>query len=202
MFNYYRYKMYNVYTIINPDKPTEAVISYWRFNVQGGLLFTPSDVLSGGITIAPGFKAYPESDLPEISSNIKSVSKFPLKIGAGINYMPLKNKLNLLFDYNFAQTSDLEGYKDRHNFNFGAELKVNPKLTLRAGAFTFFDIRDFKSQTVTFPQPEGEHEQIFITFGGTVNLKIVEITGSVMDSHISKGFVKNTYFNLGAAVNF
>ena len=142
------------------------------------------------------------SDIEQISSSFEVVSIFPMRIGAGLKYSPLNNKLNLYLDYNFVQTSDLEGYKDRHDFNFGGDFILNKNFTLRTGIFTFLDNRDFEQSNVTFAQPEGEHEQIFLTFGGTAVFKNLEITGSVMDSHISGGFVKVTHINLGTAVKF
>jgi hypothetical protein len=201
-FTYHRNFIHGVTTITEPDRYQDAVRSFSRFNVQGGLLFTPSKVFSAGITFTPGFKGYPESDIQEVSPSFKVVSKFPMRAGAGIKYTPVKNKLNLYLDYNFVQTSELTGYKDRHDFNFGGDIILNKNLTVRAGAFSFFDNRDFDRSTVTFPHPKGEHEQIFLTGGFTANFNKIEITGSVMDSHISKGFVKITYINLGAAVNF
>jgi long-subunit fatty acid transport protein len=201
-FSYHRNFIHGVSTISEPDRSRDAVNTFSRFNIQAGLLFTPSGIFSAGVTFIPGFKAYPESDIEEVSPNIKVVSKFPMRVGAGIKYTAIKNKLNLYLDYNFVQTSELKGYKDRHDFNFGGDIIVNKNITLRAGAFSFFDNRNFEQSTVTFPHPEGEHEQIFLTCGATANFNDFKITGSVMDSHISKGFVKLTYINLGTVVNF
>ncbi len=202
-FSYHRNFIHGATTLQSPDTRIDVVSSFSRFNVQGGLLFTPAEQFSAGVTFTPGFKAYPESDEMQVSSNIKVVSKFPMRIGAGIKYTPVKNKLNLYFDYNFVQTSDLVGYKDRHDFNFGGDLMVNKNLTFRAGAFTFFDNRDFLDQTIiTYAHAQGEYEQIFLTIGGTAKFKNLEVTGSVMDSHISSGFVKVTHINLGGVVNF
>jgi long-subunit fatty acid transport protein len=201
-FSYYRNFIHGVTTIWDPINLQDAVSTLTRFNVQGGLLYSPVELFSAGITFTPGFKGYPESDIEEISSSFKLVSKFPTKIGAGIRYSPLKNQLNLYLDYNFVQTSDLEGYKDRHDFNLGGDLVVNKQLTLRAGVFTFFDNRDLDQEGVYFPQAERELEQIFLTIGATAGFKNIEITGSIMDSHISSGFVKVTHINLGTAINF
>jgi hypothetical protein len=201
-FSYHRTFIHGVTTITSPDDFTDVVSTFSRFNVQGGLIFSPVSQFSAGVTFTPGFKAYPENDLEEVSSNIKTVSKFPMRIGAGIKYTTIRNKLNLYLDYNFIQTSDLKGYKDRHDFNFGGDVIVNKNLTLRAGAFTFLDNRNFDQSTVSFPDAKGEHEQIFITLGGTVILKNIELTGSIMDSHISGGFVKVTHLNLGGVINF
>lgn len=201
-YSLYRTYMQGVTTEIEPETSQNAVSSFWRLNAQFGLLFVPSEIFSVGVTFTPGFKAYPQSDLETVSPNTRIVSKYPMKLGAGIKLMAVKNKLNLFLDYNYSQTSQITGYKDKHDFNLGAELYLNKNVVLRAGGFTYLDNRNFNDSMVSFLHPEGEYEQIFVTFGSSIKLKNVELNASIMDSHLSKGFIKNTYINAGVVLNF
>lgn len=201
-YSLYRTFLHGVTTEIEPETSHDALSSFWRLNAQAGLLFTPSEMFSFGISFTPGFKAYPKSDLEPVSTNIRIVSKFPMKFGAGIKVMAIKNKLNLFLDYNYSQTSEITGYHDKHDFNIGADYILNKNVILKAGAFTFLDNRDFTDSRVIFLHPEGEYEQIFVTVGAAAKFKNVELNASIIDSHLSKGFIKNTYLNFGAVLNF
>lgn len=202
-YSLYRTAVHGASTLEQPDGTGEDIVgSFWRLNGQFGLHYTASEMFSAGVTFTPGFKEYQSNGARSISPMIKTVSKYPMKIGAGIKVNPIKEKLSFFLDYNFSQTSQITGYKDKHNVNFGAEYNFKNNVILRTGFFTLLDNRNFNDSMVTFIDPEGKYSQIFVTLGGTLKIKNIEINTSVMDSHLSTGLIKNTYVNAGMRLDF
>lgn len=87
-------------------------------------------------------------------------------------------------------------------FNLGAEYKTSKATFLRFGFFTFFDNRTFDDLNISYYFEKGKFTQYFLTAGFTYKTKNIDITGSVLDSHISPGMIKNTYFNTSISYNF
>lgn len=202
-YNFYRNDMKGVTTIIDPIVPHEVTNSFERLNVQVGLFYKPVKTFSAGLTFTPGSKSdIKSSEDYFISPYYKFVGRYPFKISAGINFLTMNNKLNLAFDYNFQRTSEMIGHLDKNDVNFGCEYYMNKKLTLRAGFFTSFDIRDFHSDEVGFPGSEGDFTQYFITGGLTYMLKNANLSLTVMDSHISPGIIKLFIVNTALVFNF
>ncbi|MEO8514884.1 MAG: outer membrane beta-barrel protein, partial [Ignavibacteria bacterium] len=95
---------------------------YWRF----GLKYDANKNLSIGATVTPGFSTeiHYNNDI-FITPRFVNISKYPLKIGGGIEYRLMKNKLKFAADYNFEQLSKIQGYKDKHDVNLGVEYMAN-----------------------------------------------------------------------------
>ena len=203
MYSMYRDDLKGVTTIVDPLTPHEVTNSFERFNIQAGLYFKPSKYFSAGLTFTPGFKSdIKSSEDLGYPVFIKWVSNNPFKISAGVNFITLEGKLNLLLDYNFQRTSEMTGYIDKNNINFGCEYTLNNRFTARAGFFTLFDIRDFHHEQVSFPGSEGDFSQYFLTGGVTYKINNVDISVSIMDSHISPGIIKLFYANSSLLFNF
>lgn len=203
MYSMYRDDLTGVTTIVDPLNPHNVTNSFERFNIQAGLYFKPSKYFSAGLTFTPGFKSdIKSSEDLGYPVFIKWVSNNPFKISAGVNFITLEGKLNLLLDYNFQRTSEMTGYIDKNNINFGCEYTLNNRFTARAGFFTLFDIRDFHHEQVSFPGSEGDFSQYFLTGGVTYKINNVDISVSIMDSHISPGIIKLFYANSSLLFNF
>lgn len=202
-YSFYNNHITGATTIIDPINPHDITNSFERFNVQVGLKVTPAKNISAGLTFTPGFKAdVISSEDYSVSPNIKLVAVYPFKVTAGMEFLVLKEKLRLSFDYNFQRTSEIKGYLDKNDFNFGGEYTANKNLILRAGFFTLFDIRDFHSTGVGFPGKEGDFTQLFITAGITYKVKDLNISVGVTDSHISSGLIKVLKVNSSISYNF
>ncbi|NOS86832.1 MAG: hypothetical protein HOP31_16995 [Ignavibacteria bacterium] len=202
-YNMYRNDIRGVTTIVDPIVPHEVTNSFERLNVQVGLFYKPVKTFSAGLTFTPGFKSdIKSSEDFSISPNFKFVGRYPFKISAGINFLTMNNKLSLAFDYNFQRTSEMKGFLDKNDVNFGFEYYMNKNLTLRTGFFTSFDIRDFHNDEVGFPGSEGDFTQYFLTGGFTYKLKNVDLSLTVMDSHISPGIIKLLMVNTALVFNF
>ena len=202
-YNLYRNDMTGVTTIEDPAIPHDVTDSFERLNVQVGLFYKPVKTFSAGLTFTPGFKSdITSSENHSISPSFKQVSRQPFKVTVGVNFLTMNNKLSLAFDYNFQRTSEMTGYLDKNDFNFGGEYFLNKKLTIRTGFFTSFDIRDFHNDEVGFPGSEGDFTQYFLTGGFTYKLKNVDLSLSVMDSHISPGTIKLFMVNTALVFNF
>jgi len=202
-YTLYRNDMTGVTTIEDPAIFHDVTDSFERLNVQVGLFYKPVKTFSAGLTFTPGFKSdITSSENHSISPSFKQVSRQPFKATAGIYFLTMNNKLSLAFDYNFQRTSEMTGYLDKNDFNFGGEYFPNKKLTIRTGFFTSFDIRDFHHEDVGFPGSEGDFTQYFITGGFTYKLKNVDLSITVMDSHISPGIIKLFIVNTALVYNF
>jgi hypothetical protein len=175
-----------------------------RFNVQAGAIFKPNDYLSIGATFTPGSKSAVHEENPNTLpayNSIVYVSKLPWHAGIGFEYKFPNSNIKLSGDYKYENTSIVTGFKDRFNLNLGAEFVLDKKFTLRTGFFTLMDDRT----TTAYPNPYvpvSNHTQYFLTLGGTINFKNADLTASLLDSHISPGTIKNTYFNTSFSYHF
>ncbi|MBE2219822.1 MAG: hypothetical protein IAE90_16555 [Ignavibacteria bacterium] len=201
-FSFYRAKMTGVSTITQPDGTGEVNSYFDRFNIQAGMKVNPVNNFSIGLTFTPGFIADLKSDEDPYPATFKVISKQPFKLSAGIEYIGAKQKFRLSADYNFQQTSKLNGYLDKHDFNIGGEYSVNKSLALRAGFFTIFDIRDFEDEDVSFPGKAGDFSQYFLTCGLSYKINNFDLSASLMDSHVSMGLIKLTIINAGFTYGF
>lgn len=202
-YNLYRDDITGATTIVEPNTPHDITDSFERFNFQVGLFFKPVNTFSAGLTFTPGFKSdINHSESYSISPFFKFISTNPFKVTAGVNFLTLSNKLGISFDYNFRRTSEITGYIDKNDINFGVEYFLNKNVTLRSGFFTIFDIRDFHNPEVGFPGSEGDFSQYFLTGGFTYNFNNVDISLSLMDSHISPGKIKLFQANSTVIFNF
>lgn len=120
----------------SPDESSSETNTVSRFNIQAGIIYSPNKYFSAGLTFTPGFKADVQG-IETISPNYKFVSRYPMKLGAGLSYHIPESVLKFFVDYNFQKLSEISGFKDKHDFNFGTEYFVNKSLTLRGGFFTF-----------------------------------------------------------------
>jgi len=191
-----------VSTISQPDGSGEMSRYYSRFNADFGIRFLSGKNFSIGATFTPSYTADIKSNDEYYPTNFKAVSTQPFKISAGIEYTGEKKKFKLSADYNFQQTSKLNGYLDKHDFNIGGEYSVNKSLALRAGFFTIFDIRDFEDEDVSFPGKAGDFTQYFVTCGLSYKINNFDLSASLMDSHVSMGLIKLTIINAGFTYGF
>lgn len=113
----YTVEFNGVSTINDPTGDLTLKTDLWNFNMQFGIIHNPIKNLSIGITLTPGFqKEIKYEGIQHVTETEKYYSKYPLKIGAGIQYSFLKDKLKLSADYNFEQLSKISGRKDKHDF--------------------------------------------------------------------------------------
>lgn len=192
-----------VTTLIDPNGNSTVKTDLWNINAQFGIKYDPVKDLSFGVTFTPGVKR--EIDYDEeifVTPRFVNVAKYPMIIAGGFEYRFMKDKLRLSAEYNFMQMSKIQGYKDKHDVNLGIEYMANKMTTLRFGFYTFFDNRNFDDPNISFSIAKGEFTQYFITAGFTYKTKEIEISASVLDSHISPGMIKNTIFNTGISYNF
>jgi len=201
-FNYVRGFMTGVSTITEPDGTGEISKYYSRFNVQVGLKADPVENFSFGITFTMPYTAVVKSDDDLYPTNTEVVSKSPAKLTAGIEFTGEKKNFTLSADYNFQQTSKLNGYKDKHDFNIGGEYSLNNSTTLRSGFFTVFDIRDFDDEDTGFPGKAGDFSQYFVTCGLSYKINNFDLSASLLDSHVSMGLIKLTIINAGFTYGF
>lgn len=193
--NHYLTQAYGVSYPNEPEAIKIASTWVWRFNAQAGIIYSPNKHFSAGATFTPGFKTDVQG-VKTISPDYKFVSRYPMKLAIGLSYHIPKSVLKFCIDYNFQKLSEISGFKDKHDFNFGAEYFVNKSLTLRGGFFTFFDVRDLDVSGYN------KYDQYFITLGFTYRLKNFDASLSFLDSHFSSGIVKNTYLNTSLSYNF
>lgn len=174
-----------------------------------GLIIKPSDRYSLGLTLAPQYtkqfikeRIYDYSFIPDslwpsdtdgdtIRENKENI--FPLSAGLGIKYL-LSEKIKLFADYHFVNASIYPHYSDRHDINLGVEY-LHKKTTLRGGAFTLLD---FRKPGMWLQESAGKEHQCFLTGGVTQPVGPIEISLSLMDSHIlSSGSLKQTQVSCG-----
>ncbi len=175
-----------------------------RFNVQGGVIFRPGKNVSIGVTATPGFKSSVHENNADVYGGPNSyivVSKFPWLAGIGFEYNYPGSNIKLSGDYKYENTSIVSGYKDRFNLNLGAEFILNKIFTLRTGFFTLIDNRTSVQNPIGYV-PVANHDQYFLTLGGTINFKNADLSASLLDSHISSGTIKNTYLNTSFNYHF
>jgi len=179
------------------------------FTADFGLIIKPSDRYSLGLTLTPQYtKQFIKERIYEYSFISDSlwpmeiggytipepkVNKFPLSAGLGVKYL-LSEKIKLFADYHFVNASIYPHYSDRHDINLGVEY-LHKKTTLRAGAYT---LRDFRKPSMWLQESAGKEHQYFLTCGVTQPVGPMEISLSLMDSHIlSSGSLKQTQVSCG-----
>ncbi len=203
IFNQYVSHYYGLITTIqNPDGVQGDEAAYANhFNAQFGAIYKPSSLFSVGITVTPGFKTDVNTGFTYPPAQIKFVAKYPWRGGLGFTYSLPGSKVKLYADYNYVNTGIIEGYKDRHNFNIGADYYANKFLTIRGGLFTFL-IRGENTANTSWIEPPSHMSQVFLTAGATLKFKNSDITASLMDSHIGGDRYTNTYLTLSYSVGF
>jgi hypothetical protein len=174
-----------------------------------GLIIKPSDRYSFGLTVSPRYtKQFIKERIYEYSLIADSLwpseiggytipeprmNKFPLSAGLGIKYL-LSEKIKLFADYHFVNASLYPYYSDRHDINLGVEY-LHKKTALRAGAFTLLD---FRKTDLWLQESAGKEHQYFLTCGVTQPVGPMEVSLSLMDSHIlSSGSLKQTQVSCG-----
>lgn len=199
----YTVEFNGVTTINDPNGNLTLKTDLLNFNCQFGITHNPIKDLSIGLTLTPGFqKEVKYEGIRYVTETEKFYSNYPLKIGAGIQYTLLRNKLNLSADYNFEQHSKIQGYKDKHNVNIGVAYSAQKNLVLRFGFFTFLDNRNFDDPNISYYFEKGKYTQYFLTIGFTYKAKNIEISASILDSHISPGIIKVLHVNSSISYNF
>jgi long-subunit fatty acid transport protein len=173
--------------------------SFGKFNAQFGILFLPINNFSIGVAVTPELRAEYSYNYPSFVSDQSVRAIFPWKLAAGMEYRIQKSGWRFDADYNYARTKALDGLKDRNDVNIGAEYTVNQQYKVRAGFFTLFD---FRKDSPFLTDPAGFYDQYFVTVGGSMKLKHMQIDLSILDSHISQRTIKNTYINAGISYNF
>lgn len=203
--------IYNIYvnvshglitTLENPDgTDSDVTSSISRFNMQFGAIYRPFPSFSVGVTFTPGFKSTINTFYSPIPSNISFVARYPAKGGIGLSYEVPNTNIKLYADYNYINTKVIEGYKDWHNFNIGADFNIKKNITLRGGFFTYLRPEE-NTDNVQFIVSPSTYNQVFLTAGATFRFKDSDLTLSLLDSHISGGKIANTYLNVSFSPQF
>jgi long-subunit fatty acid transport protein len=129
-----------------------------------------------------------------------------MKLGVGLEYRLLDNRLLLSAEYRFEKTSDYKkeninevNYKDRHNVHLGVEYKTNNNISVRTGFFTQFDIRD-TTGGVTYLDPIGDYDQYNLTLGVGYKYKDYNFNVAFIDAFSDK--TSHLNINLGMLYDF
>lgn len=193
------YSLYHGYcnfvtTVNNPGQYIDGKVNFAKFNAQFGILVTPIKDFSIGATFTPKVEEIVVWEYSDGTSEaLTQPNVFPMKLGIGGEYRFRNIPLKIGFDYNYVNTSKLEGLKDRNDFHIGVEYDVLKELSVRTG---FFTLKDYRS----YPFPNDEY---FLTIGGTYKFKNFTASISVMDSHMySTGSVTQTLVNGGLTMDF
>jgi hypothetical protein len=190
-YSYLRSYTNEATTITQLNSLFEAVTTTNRFNMQLGFKLNVSKFYSIGGTVTSGSKTNAKLTLQD-GSSFQSISKYPWKAGIGFEYLQAEKGIRFSCDFNYVNTSYNTGLKDRYDLNLGIEYQVNERLFLRSGFFTLFDYTGYADR----------YTQYFLTLGGTLKLKGLDLTASILDSHISPGIIKNTYFQTSLTYGF
>jgi hypothetical protein len=168
-----------------------------RFIPDFGIKINPGKLFSFGISFTPGstFDNEWTYDNPAFR-NSTTQSHFPMKIGTGVEFRTLDERLKFTGEYKFVQTSVINDTKDRNNVNLGIDFKANDKLSLRAGMFTFLEV-----ENTIFS--EGEMDQYFLTIGASYLLNNFGFHFSaISSSFIKKTEFSHSIFNLAVSYDF
>ncbi len=170
-----------------PNSPSggegDNTVSFWKFVPTLGILVTPIDQFSFGVTYSPPYQQrvrWSNSRVPE--EQIAPVY-YPAKINVGTEFRLLDNKLLFDLDYRFANTSRTYMFRDRHDLNFGVQYELEPELTVRGGVFTLLDYRT-NGNGGNFTDPIGSYNQYFMTLGATYKFRALSVTLSYISSTV------------------
>jgi long-subunit fatty acid transport protein len=183
---------------VDIDSLPKGTSSFGKFIPAFGIIFTPAEIFSVGLSFTPQFEEAVEwkwqfGGMEQTETFKETV--FPLRLAAGSELRT--RHFNVLLDYRFDQTSTSENLKDRHSVHFGMEYPVNDTWLLRGG---FFAERDYRREDVQWLDAPGSYDRISLTLGSRLKLKDYTINLSVMDSHISSGIIQMTQVN--ASINY
>lgn len=162
--------------------------SLYSLYFRPGLLLGPYNGLSFGLT--GGYK----TKASYIFGGVELAHSEPAYLGFGIKLESPEMRTSFYFDCNKYWYSDIkESLNDRLDTGFGLEQGFG-ELALRAGFFTVMDYRRPGSSLIEV----GSNDQYFLTGGATYPVGPVEISLSMMDSHIlSSGSFKQTQVSCG-----
>jgi len=188
---------YSLYTNISA-MPADYVVTGTmdKFNIQFGMMVTPSEQFSVGATFVPGFTG----NVDYTDGVSQNQSTMPMRFGLGVEYTFKKSSMKISADYDYSNTSVIQEFRDQHQFHLGIEYPINRTWTVRAGAFNTEDPRNL-SQGI-WVNSNDNLNQVCLTAGATCKLNKLEASIAIMDSHVSPGTIKNTYINGGLTYNF
>jgi len=200
--SYCIYHLGFTYNRISGNVPDNAAVANFQKVVpQFGVIVQPVKGLALGLTFVPEtrenvtYKNYDGSTYTNKKANV-----FPMKIGAGVDFLFPNLPLRAAVDYNYTKSSVDNRLKDRHDINAGLEYTIMKKIALRAGFFTLKDNRADETEFMHWVDPVGKYTQYFATIGGSYRLKNFTLSLAVIDSHIfSKGLIKQTIVNAGVS---
>jgi long-subunit fatty acid transport protein len=165
-----------------------------RFIPDFGIKINPVKLFSFGISFTPGstFDNEWTHDNPAFRSSTTH-SHFPMKVGTGVEFRTLNERLKFTGEYKFVQTSVINDTKDRNDVNLGIDFKANEKLSLRAGMFTFLQV-----ENTVFS--DGRMDQYFLTVGASYLLNNFGFHFSAVSSSIiKKTEFSHSIFNLAVS---
>jgi len=128
-------------TEFNPEANyTTGKANTLKFVPDFGVKVTPSKIFSFGLSFTPGIEFDNEWTYSSQLFNPQILkSRFPMKLGAGIEFRTIDERLKFTGEYRFVQTSVLNNTKDRHNVHFGVDFKAANNISVRAGMFTLLE---------------------------------------------------------------
>jgi len=172
---------------------------FWKFIPTLGIITSPSEEFSFGLTYSPSYKQTIEwtSSNPAHSFTNNSPNYFPALFSAGTELKLLDKRLIFDLDYRFANTSINKNLKDRHNINFGVQYSAMPDLILRTG---FFTSRDYRAGD-NYSDEVGKYNTYFLTFGGTYKYKGYSLSMSLMNGDLIRT-TPVTHTRLGATISY
>lgn len=156
--------------------------SLYSLYFRPGLLLSPYNGLSFGLT--GGYK----TKASYIFGGVELAHSEPAYLSFGLKLENPEIRTSFYFDFNKYWYSDIkESLNDRLDTGFGIEQDWK-KLKLRAGCYTILDYR----------RSSDNNDQYFITGGVTFPVGPMELTLSIMDSHIlSTGSIEQTQIACG-----
>ncbi len=191
-----------IYTDIDSTwtEPNTASVSFNKIRPNLGIIVSPLENLSLGLTYLLEVKENVSIELTDTTVTYNEPNIFPFKIGIGISYKFDVIPLSLSLDYKYSRNSLEENLVNRKDIHFGLGYDINNKITIRGGLFTQKDYRTKEIQSDSFWD---NHDQIFNTFGMTYKVSSLAINLSIMDSHLfSDGSIEQTYVNTGISYGF
>ena len=110
MLKLYTVEYNGVSTINDPTGNYTVTMNLLNFNWRFGIKYDANKNLSIGATVTPGFSAVLNyEDNVFITPRFVNVSKYPFKIGGGIEYRLMNNQLKLSADYILSSFLKLRG---------------------------------------------------------------------------------------------
>lgn len=181
---------------VYPEGHGDARSELWRFIPQIGIIVSPMDYLSFGLTYTTGFNDSTKWYIGDTNAKfLDSPVKYPYRLGIGAELKLYKNKLRISFDYHFEKTSFGYKLKDKNMFNFGVEYSPVKEYAIRTGFYTINDFRDLQEETVV---ESTKYDLVFFTLGGTYKYKGFSFNLALMDSHLLfKSDIAHTKINAG-----